>query len=139
MTPSEPTRIPSRSAEGRASPTRPVPPTATLTSSPSATVEATLFPTEAAVQVAVGEYYVDPQVVTITVGTTVEWVPFGDREHTIVSKEDGQPGWPKNGGVGAIGSPAFRATFREPGVYPYFCSVHPGVMDGVIVVIEENE
>lgn len=92
----------------------------------------------AVVQVAVGEYFVDPHVLTVTVGTTVEWVPFGEREHTIISKSD-EHGWPKNGSVGRMGSPSFRSTFMQPGVYPYFCSVHPGVMDGVIVVIEEND
>lgn len=32
-----------------------------------------------------------------------------------------------------LGGDAFRATFAEPGVYPFACSIHPG-MSGAIVV-----
>lgn len=90
---------------------------------------------EGLVQVQVGEFFVDPAILTIVVGTTVEWIPMGEREHTIVSK-DKKTGWPRDGSVGMIGGPPFRATFREPGIYTYYCSVHPSVMDGEIIVIE---
>jgi plastocyanin len=142
----EPTMKPSQVTESLPSPTVTlvtlVPtssPTAKATHTPmvSPTVEVSSSLIEDFVTVEVGEYYVDPPVLTITVGTTIEWVPFGEREHTIVSM-DGEAGWPKDGSVGGAGSPPFRSTFKIPGVYPYFCSIHPSVMDGKIVVFEET-
>lgn len=151
---SAPTEMPVKTVQVQASPTQPPPPTstpfpdeqATRKPEPSATPislatrrpATTPTAVEGLARVEVSEFYVDPPVLTIIAGTTVEWIPMGDREHTIVSK-DGKPGWPRDGSVGQIGSPSFRATFNEPDVYEYFCNVHPSVMDGTIIVIEAGE
>lgn len=148
---SAPTETPVKSVQVQVSPTQPPLPTSTpfpvaqatpkpissATPVPLATRRPATTPTavEGLARVEVGEFFVDPPVLTIIAGTTVEWIPRGDREHTIVSK-DGNPGWPRDGSVGQIGSPSFRATFHEPGVYEYYCGVHPSVMDGEIIVIE---
>ena len=103
---------------------------------PAATAPRSAAATQpAAVKVQVGEYFFEPQTITITVGTTVEWFPVGDRPHTIVPF-GGQPAW--KGNVGDAGSPAFRFTFEASGTFSYTCDVHPGVMDGFIVVVGEN-
>ena len=133
---------PTQAVEAPAPPTQRIP--LTPTSSPVAAREVKPTPSAASprlaaatqpavVKVQVGEYFFEPQVITLTVGTTVEWIPVGDRPHSIVSFGD-QPAW--KGYVGDAGSPAFRFTFEGSGTFSYTCDVHPGVMDGFIVVVE---
>lgn len=98
-------------------------------------VPATATIAEGMTQIEVGDYYFDPRVVTVTVGTTVTWEPVGDVVHTIESAES-PPFF--RGGTSGAGSPVFRYTFRRPGTYAYFCEYHPGEMDAWIVVIEDS-
>lgn len=83
-------------------------------------------------QVEVGDYYFSPPVVTITVGTTITWVPVGTVVHTILST-DSPPAF--RGGTSGAGSPVFRHTFSSPGTYAYYCDYHPDEMDAWVVVI----
>ena len=68
-----------------------------------------------------------PQEITITRGTTLTWVNDDDIPHTI-----------------AANNKAFRSKamdteqkysfmFSEPGIYEYFCSLHPHMQGKVIV------
>ncbi len=86
----------------------------------------------------------EPGVITIEAGTTVRWVNMDPVVHDVTSGTtitgrkarkavktrfpDGRfrsGVFPKDG--------VFEVTFKEPGVYPYYCSVHP-VMTGKVVV-----
>lgn len=86
-----------------------------------------------------------PRALEVEAGTTVRWVSEDAVLHTVTSGEQGTQGVP---GV-SEGEPAqasglfdqdmpdegstFAFTFDEPGTYPYFCEIHPG-MAGEIVV-----
>jgi plastocyanin len=108
-----------------------------VTPTPSAgNRQSTATPTdEGVVEIEVGDYFFQPQVMTVTVGTLVRWRPVGDLFHTIVSKES--PSLFK-GGTEGLGSRPFTFTFRNPGTYAYFCDYHPDAMDAWIVVVEGN-
>jgi plastocyanin len=68
-----------------------------------------------------------PPDLTVTAGTTVIWKNADDSPHRIADDS------------GAYASPAldtddsFSHTFATPGVYKYFCSIHP-YMTGTVVV-----
>ena len=115
-----------------------VPPSRTITAGLTPNVTSTPKVTEtkstdtSLVQVQVGEFFFDPQVVTITMNSTIEWVPVGNHLHTIVSKSSTFY-W--RGTVGEKGGHKFRITFGEPGRYEYYCDVHSGVMEATIVVL----
>jgi len=74
-------------------------------------------------------YVFNPASITAAVGDTVTWVNQDDDPHTVKS----------SGPEGAFKSPAldtnekYSFTFTKPGVYKYFCTLHPH-MQGEIVV-----
>lgn len=103
---------------------------------PAQQAAATATPAEGQAEITIGDYYFYPQVVTVTVGTTVTWMPVGYLVHTIVTKNDATR--PFRGDTAGAGTPPFEFTFHEPGVYPYYCDYHPGAMDAWIVVIEDE-
>jgi plastocyanin len=107
----------------------------TITPSLAPRVRPTGTPAVGEMKIIVGDYYFNPQVVTVTVGTRVSWVPEGVLYHTIVSN-DSPPVF--RGGTAGLGTRAFERTFRRPGVYKYHCDYHPGAMNAVVVVIENN-
>jgi len=88
------------------------------------------------VTIEVGDYYYRPQVVTITVGTTVIWEPVGYLFHTI-APVDPPAAW-RGGGTSGAGSPAYEFTFKKPGTYKYTCDYHPSAMDAWVVVVEDD-
>jgi plastocyanin len=72
-------------------------------------------------------YLYAPKRLVIEAGTTVEWTNRDEMVHTV-SADDGS--WDS----GAIRpGESWRATFTEPGVYPFHCGPHP-FMKGVVVV-----
>jgi plastocyanin len=68
-----------------------------------------------------------PQRITVKPGTTVTWTNEDDTPHTVASttKMFKSKALDTNDG--------FAFTFTTPGVYEYFCSLHP-YMTGTIVV-----
>jgi plastocyanin len=97
--------------------------------------QATLSPTRAeattaaatAPQVTVEQATFGPAALTIRAGTTVTWVNNDDDLHTVTSTQ------------GLFASPGldhgdtFAYRFTAPGMYPYFCALHPH-MQGTIIV-----
>jgi len=70
---------------------------------------------------------------TIKAGTTITFINDDtDHSHNIVSGTRVQPTTQFFSGTLAPGQ-QWSYTFTTPGVYPYFCSIHPG-MDGEITV-----
>ncbi|HWI25560.1 MAG TPA: cupredoxin family copper-binding protein [Stellaceae bacterium] len=70
-----------------------------------------------------------PAVLTVPRGTTVTWINQDDEPHTVTSERD-----PKAFASQALDTDeSFTFTFRDPGTYRYFCSIHPH-MQGTIVV-----
>ena len=82
----------------------------------------------AANEVAIDNFSFIPQTLTVPVGTTVTWINHDDVPHTVLSVDKT-----------TIVSPAldtddkFSFTFTAPGVYDYFCSLHPHMTGAVVV------
>lgn len=126
-----------------------VPPTETATPEPTdvpptetATPEPTQTPTEPPTETpmaASNEARVTmqnrtfvPGQVSIAPGTTVIWTNEDGFPHTVISgTRDNPTGLFASGNV--AGGASFSFTFSEPGVYEYFCAIHPG-MRGTITV-----
>jgi plastocyanin len=78
-------------------------------------------------QVQIDNFTFAPQRVTVKAGTTVTWINDDDIPHTIASST-------KLFKSKALDTKdQFSFTFSTPGVYEYFCSLHPH-MTGAIVV-----
>ena len=79
---------------------------------------------EAAVKI--DNFTFGPQELKVKAGTTVTWTNGDDIPHTVVS--------PNNFRSRAMDTDGtFSFTFTTPGIYKYFCSLHPH-MTGIIVV-----
>ncbi|MEW6454021.1 MAG: cupredoxin family copper-binding protein [Pseudomonadota bacterium] len=78
-------------------------------------------------EIRIDNFTFNPAKLTVKVGTTVTWINSDDIPHNIVSK------------VRAFRSKTldtddrFVFTFTIPGIYEYFCALHPH-MTGTIVV-----
>ena len=78
-------------------------------------------------QIAIDSFKFTPQSLTVKAGATVTWINKDDVPHTIVSTTK------------KFRSPVldvdkkFSYTFKDPGTYEYFCSVHPQMTGKVIV------
>jgi len=66
----------------------------------------------------------------VKVGDTVRWLNIGDLQHTVTSNE--QNGF--NSGIMRPGD-VFEVTFTKAGTYKYFCMLHWGWHQGVVVVV----
>ena len=75
-----------------------------------------------------------PSRIQVPVGTVVTWtnedsVPHGVTiAHSMVSIYDSWQSGPLNTGQ------SFRYAFSSPGTYTYYCSEHPSLMAGIVVV-----
>jgi plastocyanin len=78
-------------------------------------------------KVVIDQFTFTPQRVTVKAGATVTWINDDDIPHTVASSAK----LFKSKALDT--SDKFSFTFTTPGVYEYFCSVHPH-MTGAIVV-----
>ena len=80
-----------------------------------------------------GQIYYDPEVIDISVGTTVVWDNIDNTMHTATS------GNPTGGGDGVFDSDILSAgdtyefTFADAGSYDYYCILHPWMIGTVNV------
>jgi plastocyanin len=78
-------------------------------------------------EVAIDNFSFNPPMLTVVAGTTVTWVNHDDVPHTVTANDK------------AFDSRAldtndrFSHAFTAPGVYPYFCAVHPHMTGQIIV------
>ncbi len=78
-----------------------------------------------------------PGSIDVEAGSTVTWFNDDDEAHTVTSGTAGAPdGFFDSGNIDANGS--FSFTFDQPGLYNYFCSIHPN-MAGTINVTASDE
>jgi plastocyanin len=68
-----------------------------------------------------------PQTVTINVGQTITWINHDKIIHAVGSKN----GLVKCGAL-TFGQ-SYSQTFNKPGVYNYFCPMHPWMLGQIIV------
>jgi plastocyanin len=68
-----------------------------------------------------------PMALTVSAGTTVTWKNLDGEPHTVTSAD----GIFRSGALDQNDSFSFK--FEKPGVYQYFCSIHPRMMATVTV------
>ncbi len=78
-------------------------------------------------QVKIDNFSFIPQVLTIKAGTNVTWTNKDDVPHTVVSTTK------KFASRVLDTDERFSFTFKEAGIYEYYCSVHPHMTGKVIV------
>ncbi len=92
-----------------------------------AAVTAALAAGQGATGVSIDNFSFSPPTLTVAAGTTVTWTNNDDIPHTVRAVD------------GAFHSKAmdsddsYSFTFAKPGVYSYFCSIHPKMVGKVIV------
>jgi plastocyanin len=69
-----------------------------------------------------------PSSLTVSAGTTIEWVNQDGSRHTVTSNS----GAFESGYLGSGGK--FNYTFKKEGVYPYHCRMHNSEMGEIVVV-----
>lgn len=79
-----------------------------------------------------------PNTVKVVVGVnnTVFWTNTDSTgtPHTVTPKSGPSGGWTTGSGILNQGD-TYQYTFTVPGTYGYYCSLHPTVMTGTIVVV----
>ena len=83
------------------------------------------------VKVTYANFAINPDVVRIRAGSTVEWHNTDPTTHNVTSESGPQPFSSKELGEGAT----FRVRLTHPGIYHYECTLHPATMNGTIQVI----
>jgi plastocyanin len=78
-------------------------------------------------KVEIDDFAFSPARITVKAGTTVAWLNADDTPHTVASSSK----LFKSKVLDTDGS--FSFTFATPGMYEYFCSLHP-YMTGTVVV-----
>lgn len=104
------------------------------TDEPAETTESKPAPSGEAAKaekVEIVEFTYQPDPVTIAAGGKVTWVNRDSAPHTATA-EDGSFDTGTLG-EGKIGS----QSFKEPGTYPYICTIHP-TMKGTVEVVESG-
>lgn len=87
----------------------------------------------------VADFSFSPTTLTMRANTTVIWYQEGPSSHTVTSGTDnratGVTHADKKFSSGTLKPGSnFSFTFTTPGVYYYFCSIHPKQMSALIVV-----
>ena len=78
-------------------------------------------------EVRIDNFSFGPPELTVAAGTTITWTNRDDIPHTVVSSDK------------AFKSKVldtdekFSSTFRTPGTFSYFCSIHPKMIGKVVV------
>jgi plastocyanin len=74
-----------------------------------------------------------PQNITVIIGknNTVQWTNQDTALHTVTS-DQGDPASFNSGAIAPNGK--FVYEFTQPGNYPYYCTLHPGWMHGMVIV-----
>lgn len=76
--------------------------------------------------VKIGNFTFGPQELKVKAGTMITWTNEDDMPHTVVS--------PNNFRSKVLDTEgAYSFTFTTPGIYKYFCSLHPHMTGTVIV------
>ncbi len=88
-------------------------------------------PTTATVHVNIDNYAFKAPTTTVSVGTTVVFKNLDDDPHTVTSSD----GLFDSKGLAQGDTWSYR--FTKPGVYAYYCKVHP-FMKGTIIVKESG-
>jgi plastocyanin len=83
--------------------------------------------TDAKITVTIDNFTFTPPDLTVAAGTTVTWVNHDDIPHTVVEKDT------KFRSKALDTDDSYSFTFATPGVFDYFCGLHPHMVGKVIV------
>lgn len=78
--------------------------------------------------IVIQNYTFSPEKLTVAAGTKVTWVNHDQVPHTVVEKDK------KFRSSALDTNDSYSFTFSTPGVYQYFCTLHP-TMTGTITVV----
>jgi plastocyanin len=81
----------------------------------------------AAGQVAIADFYFQPQSLAIAPGTTVTWVNHGPSQHTTTADNGA---W-NSGALNSGGT--YAVLFNTAGTYTYHCAIHPQMVATIVV------
>jgi plastocyanin len=91
------------------------------------TVKPAVAATQADSRIEISKHKYSRPTLTVPVGTTVTWVNHDEDVHTVVSRTQAFTS------RGMDTDETFSFTFAKPGVYEYFCTLHP-LMTGKVIV-----
>ena len=77
--------------------------------------------------VSIEDFYFEPSEAAIQPGDTVTWTNEGNHPHTVTADDGSFDSGPLQPGE------SFSHTFQNPGVVPYYCSIHPFMTGSVSV------
>ena len=80
-----------------------------------------------AVKVSIDNFDFSPMTLSVPVGGTVSWTNNDDIPHTVRAVDGSFHSKPLDTGD------SFSFTFAKPGVYSYFCSIHPKMLGKIVV------
>lgn len=80
------------------------------------------------------DFCFSPTALEVTAGDTVTWTNQDQAPHTVTGAN---VSWGDPSDIGKDGS--VSQTFRTPGVYPYYCAFHPGMIGAVLVRAGEDD
>jgi plastocyanin len=93
----------------------------------TATGNVTAQPQPEPMEVKIDNFTFGPAELTVTAGTTITWTNRDDIPHTVVSSD-------KVFKSKVLDTDEkFSSTFRTPGTFAYFCSIHPKMTGRVVV------
>jgi len=78
-------------------------------------------------EVKIDNFSFEPSAITVAAGTKVTWANRDDVPHTVVNTDG------KFKSKALDTDDQFSFTFKDPGTYDYYCSVHPKMTGKVIV------
>jgi len=81
--------------------------------------------------VSIQDFFFSPANITVQPGTSVTWVNNGQAPHTVTATD---PEGAFDSGTLQPGE-SFSFTFKQPGTYAYYCTIHP-FMKGTVTVGE---
>ena len=87
----------------------------------------------AAEEVKIDNFTFNPPEITVKAGTTITWTNDDDIPHTVVAKEL------QFRSKALDSEDKFSFTFTTPGVYDYFCSLHPHMVGKIIVQSQSGD
>jgi plastocyanin len=79
-------------------------------------------------RVSLFDNYFEPKRLTVRSGTTVYWTNYGLHRHTVTSATGQFDSGELDHGA------TFSVTLTQPGVYQYYCRIHPREMRATVVV-----
>ncbi|HKW74637.1 MAG TPA: cupredoxin family copper-binding protein [Terriglobales bacterium] len=91
-------------------------------------VLASAAPQSATTQIKIDNFSFAPLKVSVRAGTTVQWTNRDDIPHTVVSEDNATF---KSQVLDT--DQEFTYTFRKPGTYRYYCSLHPRMAAEIVV------